>query len=80
MKTISCEVMTIENDEEVTVGHINVYSVPRVCEYLWFSEKLRGHSSWIVDEVCHWVGNGQFGAFPQGYQKCAIYVKPTKQS
>ena len=77
METIACEVLTIENDEDVTVGHINVYSIPRMGEYLWFSERLRGNSSWQVEEVCHWIGNGKLGSYPHGYQHCAIYVKPT---
>lgn len=77
MKTITCEVLTIEDDEERHVGHLNVYFPPRVDEYIWFSEKKRGHSSWIVEDVAHHVGNGILGSYPAGYQSIVIYAKPT---
>lgn len=77
MNTIACEVLTVENGEETHVGHINLYFLPRVDEYIWFSEKKKGHSSWIVEEVAHHVGNGEPGSCPLGYQTVVIYVKPT---
>ena len=77
MNTISCEVLTMENDEETHVGHLNVYFPPRVGEYIWFSEKKKGHSSWIVEEIAHHVGNGNLGSYPYGYQSIVIYAKPT---
>lgn len=77
MNTISCEVLTIENNEETHVGHLNVYSVPRVGEYIWFSEKKKGHKSWVVEEVAHHVGNGNFGSYTMGYQSIVIYATPT---
>ena len=77
MDAISCEVLTTENGEEIHVGHINVYVPPRAGEYIWFSEKKKGHSSWFVEEVAHHVGNGNLGSYPLGYQSIVIYVKPT---
>lgn len=72
MDSISCVVLT-NTDERI--AHINVYAIPRVGEYLWFSQERAGHTSWRVVEVAHWVGNGD----RQEYQEVALYVKPTKE-
>lgn len=77
MNHIRCEVLTVKEDEEIHVGHIHVYLIPRKGEYIWFSEKLEGHSSWVVEDVCHHVGNGNFDVYPMGYQSIVIYAKPT---
>jgi hypothetical protein len=76
MNGIACEVLTIENEEETHVGHINVYSIPREKEYIWFSEKRKGYRFWTVEHVAHHIGNGNFGAYPMGYQSVVIYAKP----
>ncbi|MBR2246315.1 MAG: hypothetical protein IJ880_04705 [Bacilli bacterium] len=80
MNTISCEVLTIENDEEMHVGHLNVFTPPSKGEYIWFSEKIKGHSSWIVEDVAHHVGNGKLGSYPMGYQSIVIYAIPTSNA
>lgn len=77
MNSFSCEVLTIENNEEVHVGWINIFFPPRVGEYLWFSEERRRHTSWIVEDVAHHVGNGELGSCSTGYQSIVIYAKPT---
>ena len=77
MPVMNCEVLTIKNGEETHVGNISVYTPPKVGEYIWFSEKRRGHTSWVVEEVAHHVGNGEFGSYTQGYQSVVVYAKPT---
>jgi hypothetical protein len=74
---INCEVLTVENGEETTVGYINVGSVPRVGEYIWFSEPKRGETSWIVVDVAHWVGHGNYPG--QEYHRVCLFVEPTKK-
>ncbi|MCA1021577.1 hypothetical protein [Halobacillus litoralis] len=74
MDLLHCEIMTVIEGEEKTVGHINVHSAPREGECIWFSQNRLGHSSWTVNEVCHWVGSGELGI---GYQKVAVYAEPT---
>ena len=59
MNTITCQVLTIQNEEEVYVGRLIVYVPPRAGEYIWFSENREGHSSWFVEEVAHHVGDGK---------------------
>lgn len=77
MNAIKCEVLTVENGDEVHVGHASVYAIPRKGEFLWFSEKKKGHSSWVVQDVAHHVGNGSFGSYLEGYQSVVIYAVPT---
>lgn len=78
MLSVTCEVLTEENGEEVTVGHINVFQIPRVGEYIWFTKDRKGHTSWIVEDVAHKVGDGELGSLLNGYQNISIYVKPTR--
>ena len=79
MNTITCQVLTIQNEEEIYVGRLEVYIPPRAGEYIWFSEERKGHSSWIVEEVAHHVGDGKTN-YLSGYQHVTIFVKPTAQS
>lgn len=75
MVSIMCEVLTEENNEEVTVGLINVFQIPRVGEYIWFTKERNGHTSWIVEDVAHKVGDGELNG---SYQNVSIYAKPTR--
>lgn len=80
MEYINCEVIRITGtdmdgySEEVTVGHIKVFRIPRVGEHIWFSEERDGYMEWRVTNVCHWVGNGEMDNQP--YQNIALYVIP----
>lgn len=78
MNGIQCEVIFEKDDEEITVGHLRLFSIPRVDEYIWFSEKRQGHSSWIVTEVAYHVGSGKWEDTSIGYQTAVLYVKPTR--
>ena len=75
MNYIECQVLTVKDGEELTVGNIAVYSIPKVGEYIWFSKERLGHTSWVVEDVAHWVGDGELGSYPMGYQRVAIYAK-----
>lgn len=79
MDYIKCEVLNDESGEEVHVGNLSVYAIPRKGEYIWFSEYRNGYSSWVVKEVAHHVGNGDFGSYPTGYQSVVIYATPTDE-
>jgi hypothetical protein len=70
---IKCEVML---EDETFVGRIRVLQVPRVGEYIWFSEERLGHTSYIVEQVAHWVGMGDG---MMDYQNVALFVIPTNQ-
>ncbi len=70
MDYIQCDVMT---DDESHVGHIKVLAVPRIGECLWFSQKRKGHTSYRVIDIAHWIGNGE----GQAYHKVAVFVEPT---
>lgn len=80
MKAISCEVLTETNGKMKRVGDIKVHSIPRKGEYIWFSEERIGHSSWMVEDVCHWVGNGEYSTSSTGEQKTTIFAKPAIRS
>ena len=45
MNYIECQVLTVKDGEELTVGNIAVYSIPKVGEYIWFSKERLGHTS-----------------------------------
>lgn len=77
---ILCEVIFEKDDEEMTIGHLRLFSIPRVDEYIWFSEKRQGHSSWIVSEVAHHVGSGDVEESVIGYHTAVLYVKPTQSA
>ena len=77
MNLLRIEVLTEIDFEEVSVGHIHVYKVPQKGHYLWFSEKRLGYSSWVVEDVCHHVGDGNSSSYPLGYQNIVIYAAPT---
>lgn len=74
MNYIKCQVVT---DDEIFVGHADLFALPRVGEYIWFSEERLGHRSWVVKEVAHHVGSGEFGAYTGGYQSVVVYAVPT---
>jgi len=78
MNIMTCEVLTDEEKEEVSVGHIKVHSIPQKGEYLWFSKPRRGHTSWIVTYVANWVGDGDIHS--PGYHNIAVYAIPTAEA
>ena len=78
MNAIECNVVfETENEEETTIGHLKLFSVPRVGEYVWFSEKRYGHRSWTVTEVAYHVGSGRHEDSSTCYQTAVLYAKPT---
>lgn len=78
MDGILCEVIFAKDDEEMSVGQLKLFSIPRVDEYIWFTKKRYGHSSWVVSEVAHHVGSGDIEESSMGYQTAVLYVKPTR--
>lgn len=75
---ISGQVFMIENNEEIFVGSLQVYSPPRVGECIRFLDKRNGHQVWTVENITHNVGDGVHN-YPEGFQSIFIYAKPMVQ-
>ena len=77
MDGLECAVAFETEEGETTIGHLKLFSVPRVGEYIWFSEKRYGHKSWTVTEVAYHVGSGRHEDSSNVYQTAVLYAKPT---
>ena len=77
MNGLKCEVAFETEEGETTIGHLKLFTVPRVGEYIWFSEKRHGHRSWTVTEVAYHVGSGRHEDSSTVYQTAVLYAKPT---